>query len=64
MTAENAEELRQQVYSTTKMVSTDEGLIRILRDEINRYYGGQYSAEEAAKTIQSRASIYVAEQYG
>ena len=64
MTAENAEELRQQVYGTTRMVSTDEGLIRILRDELNRYYGGQYSAEEAAKTIQSRASIYVAEQYG
>ncbi len=64
MTPENAEELRRQVYGTTKMVSTDEGLIRILRDEINRYYGGQYSAEETAKTIQSRASIYVAEQYG
>ena len=64
MTAENAEELRQQVYNTTKLVDTDEGMIRILRDEINRYYGGQYSAEETAKTIQSRASIYVSEQYG
>ena len=63
-TEADAETLRQQVYGTTKLVSTDEGLIRILRDEINRYYGGQNSAEEAAKTIQSRASIYVAEQYG
>ena len=63
-TEADAETLRQQVYGTTKMVSTDEGLIRILRDEINRYYGGQNSAEETAKAIQSRASIYVAEQYG
>ena len=64
MTAENAEELRQQVYNTTKLVDTDEGMIRILRDEINRYYGAQITAQEAAKTIQSRASIYVSEQYG
>lgn len=64
LNAENAEELRQQVYSTTKLVDTDEGLIRILRDEISRYYGGQVTAEEAAKAIQSGASIYVSEQFG
>lgn len=64
MTAENAEELRQQVYSTTRLVDTDEGMLRILRDEINRYFGGQVTAEEAAKIIQSRASIYVSEQFG
>ena len=64
LTAENAEELRQQVYNTTKLVDTDEGLIRILREEINRCFGGQITAQEAAKTIQSRVSIYVSEQYG
>ena len=64
MTEENAEELRQQVYNTTKLVDTDEGMIRILRDEINRYFGGQVTAQEAAKAIQSRASIYVSEQHG
>lgn len=64
LNAENAEELRQQVYSTTKLVDTDEGLIRILRDEISRYYGGQVTAEEVAKAIQSGASIYVSEQFG
>ena len=64
LNAENAEELRQQVYSTTNLVDTDEGLIRILRDEISRYYGGQVTGEEAAKAIQSRASIYVSEQFG
>ena len=62
-TAENAEELRQQVNNTTKLVDTDAGLLRILREEINRYYGGQNSAADTAAAIQSRASIYVSEQY-
>jgi len=64
MTEENAEELRQQVYNTTKLVDTDEGMIRILRDEINRFYHGQLTAEEAAAAIQSKATIYVSEQFG
>ena len=63
-TAEDAETLRQQVYGTTKMVNADEELMRILRDEINRYFSGQVTAQDAAKIIQSRASIYVSEQYG
>ncbi len=63
-TAEDAEKLRQQVYGTTKMVDIDETLIRILREEINRYYEGQVTAEEAANAIQARARIYVSEQYG
>ena len=64
MTEENAEELRRQVYGTTKLVDTDEGLLDILREEINRYYSGRLSAEETAQAIQSRAGIYVAEQFG
>ena len=46
------------------MVDIDETLIRILREEINRYYEGQVTAEEAANAIQARARIYVSEQYG
>ena len=64
MTAENAEELRQQVYHTTKLVDTDEGLLRILQDEIARYYSGQLTAEATAAAIQAKARIYVSEQYG
>lgn len=63
-TAEDAEKLRQQVYGTTKLVIQDEALIRMLREEINRYLEGQITSEEAANAIQSRASIYVSEQYG
>ena len=44
--------------------SRDEALIRLMREEINRYYDGQNSAEDTAAAIQSRASIYVSEQYG
>lgn len=64
LTEENAEELRRQVYGTTKLVNTDEELIAILREPINRFLGGQISAEEAANAIQSKAAIYVSEQYG
>ena len=64
LNAQNAEELRRQVYHTTKMVDTDEGLLRILREELNRYLGGQLGAEEAAIAIQSKAAVYVSEQYG
>ncbi len=64
MTEENAEELRRQVYGTRKLVSNDAELLRILREPIERYYQGQLSAEEAAAAIQSKASIYVSEQFG
>ena len=63
-TDENAEELRRQVYGTTKLVDTDEGLMRILTEEISRFYNGQLSAAEAAAAIQSKAGIYVSEQFG
>ena len=63
-TASDAEQLRAQVYGTTKLVNPDETLLRILREEINRFYEGQSSAEDAASAIQARARIYVSEQYG
>ena len=63
-TAADAERLREQVYGTTKLVVPDEGLIRLMREEIKRYYDGQLSAPEAAAAIQNRARIYVSEQYG
>lgn len=64
LSAENAEELRRQVYGTTKLVVPDEALIRLMREEIKRCHDGQLSAAEAAAAIQSRAKIYVSEQYG
>ena len=63
-TEADAETLRQQVYGTTKMVMADEELLCILRDEINRFYHGQLTSEETAAAIQSKAAIYVSEQFG
>ena len=42
----------------------DDAVWEIVEAEANRYFAGQISAEECAKAIQSRASIYIAEQCG
>ena len=64
LSAENAEELRRQVYGTEKLVNTDDALIRILRGEISRFLGGEISAQEAGAAVQTKVRIYVSEQYG
>ena len=62
--ADDAQRLREQVYGTTKLIHTDEQILQVIQSEINAYLGGQKSSEEAAKQIQSRLSLYLAEQYG
>lgn len=42
----------------------DSNLFDIIWQEVNAYLGGGKTAEQTAATIQSRASIYMAEQYG
>ena len=42
----------------------DDAVWEIVQAEANRYFAGQLSAEDCAKAIQSRASIYIAEQCG
>ena len=42
----------------------DDAVWEIVQAEANRYFAGQVSAEECAKAIQSRASIYISEQCG
>lgn len=61
---EDAKILREQVYNTTKLVSSDEDILTIIRSEATQYFEGQKSVEEAANQVQSRVSIYLAEQYG
>lgn len=60
--ADDAARLKEQVYGTTKLVRADENLLKVIRTEANAFFAGQKSAEEAAGQIQSRLSIYVAEQ--
>ena len=42
----------------------DDAVWEIVQVEANRYFAGQISAEDCAKGIQSRASIYLSEQCG
>jgi hypothetical protein len=58
----DGEALKQLVYSTTKMVSNDDTLITLIASEANAYLAGGKTAEDAAAQIQSRVSIYLAEQ--
>ena len=60
--ADDAARLKEQVYGTTKLVHADEALLQILRSEADAFLGGQKTAEEAARQIQSRVSLYLAEQ--
>ena len=61
--ADDAQRLREQVYGTTKLIHTDKQILLVMQSEINAFLDGQKSAEEAAKQIQSRLSLYLAEQY-
>ena len=60
--AEDAQKLRDLVYSTTKLIRPDETILTVIRSEINAYLGGGKTAEDAAKQIQSRVGLYLAEQ--
>ena len=58
----DADYLRQLVYSTDRMVINDPALLELMRREINAFIGGKYGAQDCALQIQSRASLYLAEQ--
>ena len=56
--------MRELVYGTNQLVLRDETVMATLKPEINSFLGGQISAEDAAKQIQGRMSLYMAEHYG
>ena len=58
----DADYLRQLVYSTDRMVINDPTLLELMRREINAFIGGKYGAQDCASQIQSRVSLYLAEQ--
>ena len=61
MTAQEAEEFAQLLYSLKHVVKSDEALFQILQEEAAAYFSGQKSAADVANIIQSRAQIYVNE---
>lgn len=64
LTREDAEKMRRLVYSTEKMARQDDTLTEIISTEAAAYFAGDKSLEDTVSNIQSRASIYVAEQAG
>ena len=56
--------MRQLVYATDRIVLRDEAVTDTLRRELEAFLGGKETAAEAAADLQSRLSLYMAEQYG
>lgn len=50
--------------SIDALYQLDPALLDMVENEAARFFAGAISADEAAENIQSRASIYLAEQYG
>lgn len=58
-------EMGQRIYdlvvNATTVVRTNEDLMNIIKEELSSFFGGGKTAEEAARIIDSRARVYVAE---
>lgn len=62
LTQEDVDELYALIDSANGTYSYDEAVLNIINEEAAVFFGGQRSAEETAKNIQSRMNIYVNEQ--
>ncbi len=56
--------MRELVYGTNRLVIRDDVIMDTLKTEINAFLAGKESAEEAARLIQSKLSLYMSEHYG
>lgn len=61
MTLQEAEALKEQLYSFTQVYKQDDTLENIIEEEAAPYFAGQKSAQDVAAIIQSRVQIYVNE---
>ncbi len=62
LSKETAKRFLELVKETTKTASRDESIITIVQELAEPYFAGQKTAEETAKLIQSKVSIYINEQ--
>lgn len=60
----SAEQLIELINRTDTIMNKYPEIVEIMQEEAAKYFAGDRSAEEAAAMTQSRASIYLAEQYG
>lgn len=61
-TAEEADELLSYIKGITNCTFSDISIQGIVSEEAGKYFAGDCAAEDAAKMIQSRVSLYLAEQ--
>ena len=52
------------IEGATRVLASDWSILTVVMEEASAYLNGARSAEEAARVVQSRVSIYVAEQAG
>lgn len=57
-----AAQFKELIDTTTKAATHDDSINAIVLEQSAAYFAGQKTAEEAAKLVQSKASIYVNEQ--
>ena len=62
MTEQEEQTIRSLISGITVFSRYDRSLSDIIDEEIQPFFEGQKSAEDTAKMIQSRATIYVNEQ--
>lgn len=61
-TQEDMDKYLEFVENTSIIMDEDEIVIKILREEGERYFAGNCTAEQAVAAMQSRVSLYLAEQ--
>lgn len=62
-TEEEMEKLMDYIENIRMFLYTDPQIGTIMEEEAEKFFAGDQTAEEAAKMIQSRASLYISEQY-
>ena len=60
--AEAMEDFLVVLENADTLYQSDASLWSIVSEEVNKFYAGRSTAEETAQAVQSRASIYLAEQ--
>ena len=61
-TQEDMDKYLEFVENTSIIMDEDQIVIKILREEGERYFAGNCTAEQAVAAMQSRVSLYLAEQ--
>lgn len=62
LTQAEVDELMELINNTTRIYTSDQSLYDIIVEESAAFFAGQKSAQETARNIQSRVSLYVNEQ--